>query len=194
MSRKNCKQLVIDANLTYASGDFKFNPMIDLEGPSAPDRSRQCLQAIFDEGHIAVFGRNLYGEWNRHVKDDSYAREWFKLMQRKSRVLLEDGDSYTSLYAPACACLANDGERDALRKDFHLLQSALATGQLILSREVNLPRIVRRTCGEVKEFASLYYGNPVCEGDDCRRWIKAGAEKDADRRIDVWAENHLKTE
>lgn len=191
MSRRNSKQIVIDANLTYASGNLKFNPMLDPVGAGAPDRSRQCLQAVFDEGHVSVFGRKLYGEWSRHAKQGSYARDWLNRMTRKGRIVLEDGDSFARLADPACACLASDGERNALKKDFHLLQSALATGQLIVSGEVSLQRIVTEACGEVQELASLYYGNPICEGDACRLWIKAGAEKDADRRIDVGAETFL---
>jgi hypothetical protein len=190
MSRRNSKQIVIDANLAYASGNLKFNPQIDPVGASTPDRCRQCLQAIFDEGHLAVFGRKLYEEWRRHAKDGSYARDWLGLMARKNRIVREDGDRFANLAGPACACLISDAERNSLKKDFHLLQSALATGQLLVSGEVNLPRLVTQACAEVEELSSLYYGNPASEADECRLWIKAGAEKDADRRIDVWAANH----
>ncbi len=194
MSKKNSKQIVIDTNLAYASGDPKFNPMIGPAGAIAPDRNRQCLQAVFDEGHFAVFGRRLYEEWDRHAKQGSYAQEWFNLMTRKSHIVLEDGNSFAALADPACACLASDGEKDALAKDFHLVQSALATGHLILSNEVQFPRYVSTACCTVLELSSLYYANPEVEGDACRLWIKAGAEKDAGRRIDIWVETHLKSD
>jgi hypothetical protein len=47
MSKKNSKQIVIDANLAYASGNLKFNPVIGPGGAIAADRNRQCLQAVF---------------------------------------------------------------------------------------------------------------------------------------------------
>ena len=193
MSKKNSKQIVIDANLAYASGNLKFNPVIGPAGAIAADRNRQCLQAIFDEGHIAVFGRRLYEEWTRHSAEGSYAQDWFKLMMRQSRIEREDGSSFAALADPACACLSADGEKAALAKDFHLIQSALATGQLFLSNEIRFTKYVALASQAVPELASLHYANPGIEGEQCRLWIKAGAEKEADRRIDMWVENHLKS-
>lgn len=194
MSWRNSRQIVVDANLTYASGNLKFNPLIDPAIASVPDRNRQCLQAIFEESHLAVFGRKLFEEWSRHAKKGTHARDWLNRMMKKGRIVLEDGENFANLAASACACLSADGEKEALAKDFHLIQTALATGQLILSNERRFPRYVMLACPTVREFSALYYANPAVEGDACRLWIKAGAEKDADRRIDVWAENHQETE
>jgi hypothetical protein len=41
-------------------------------------------------------------------------------------------------------------------------------------------------CPTVPEFLELYFGGPVTEGEACRLWIKAGAEKEQGRRIDEW--------
>jgi hypothetical protein len=112
-------------------------------------------------------------------------------MEQKSRIVLEDGEQFAALADRACACLSGATEKAALAKDFHLIQSALATGQLVLSNEVWFPRYVALACAAVQELASLYYANPVVEGDPCRLWIKAGAEKTPGRRIDVWANCHL---
>jgi hypothetical protein len=70
------------------------------------------------------------------------------------------------------------------------VQSALATGQLILSNEMRFPRYVSRACVAVPQLAHLYYGNPSIEGEDCRLWIKAGAEKEPRRRVDNWLADH----
>jgi hypothetical protein len=186
MSRRNSKQIVVDANVAQgSSNDRMFNPILGDLGA----QNRQCLQAIWEEEHFAVFSRNLRNEWNRHTS--SYAKRWLRNMEQKSRLVLEDGEQFSELTGPACDCLLDAGEKAALAKDFHLIQSALATGQLILSNEVRFPRYVALACAAVQELASLYYANPVVESDPCRLWIKAGAEKTADRRIDIWADNHL---
>jgi hypothetical protein len=186
MSRWNSKQIVVDANLAGgSSNDRMFNPILGDLGA----QNRQCLQAIWEEEHFAVFSRKLRDEWNRHAS--SHAKRWLRNMEQKSRIVPEDGEPFAELAGPACACLSVAGERAALAKDFHLIQSALATGQLILSNEVRFPRYVAFACEVVRELASLYYANPVVEGDPCRLWIKAGAEKTADRRIDVWADSRL---
>ena len=55
---------------------------------------------------------------------------------------------------------------------------------------MRFPRQVTLACVAVPEFVELYYGNPSVEGEDCRLWIKAGADKEPDRRIDNWSANH----
>jgi hypothetical protein len=187
MSWKNSKQLVVDANVGQgSSNDRMFNPILGDSG----SQSRQCLQTIWEERHVAVFSGSLRDEWDRHAS--SYAKRWLRNMEQKSRIVEEDGEQFAELAIPACACLSTAGEKAALAKDFHLIQSALATGQLILSNEVRFPRYVALASTVAQELASLHYANPNIEGENCRLWIKAGAEKDADRRIDSWVENYLK--
>ncbi len=184
MSRFNCKRLVLDASLALGSNDLMFNPI----GDAAGDRNRKCLLAVWEEEHVAVFNRQLQREWRDHASP--FAVAWLRKMIQKSRMLVDEGNNFSPLLQPACDCLPSPGEKAGLAKDFNLVQSALATGQLILSNEVRFPRCVTRACVAVPELAQLYYGNPRIEGEDCRLWIKAGADKEPDRRIDNWFANH----
>jgi hypothetical protein len=184
MSRFNSKQLVLDASLALGSNDRMFNPV----GDAAGERNRKCLDAVWDEGHVAVFNRQLRREWRDHASP--FAAGWLQKMTQKSRTLVDEGNDFSPLLQQACDCLPSAGEKADLAKDFHLVQSALATGQLILSNEVRFPRHVTRACVAVPELAQLYYGNPAIEGEDCRLWIKAGADKEPGRRIDNWSANH----
>jgi hypothetical protein len=185
MSSRNRKKLVIDANLAFGSSDPMYNPMSAVEG----DLNRRCLDAVWEEGHFAVLNRQLRREWRDHASRS--ARKWLQSMELKERTVQEDGEQFAELAGHACGCLSTDKAKADLTKDFHLIQSALATGQLILSNEVRFPQLVALACSEVQQFALLHYANPNVEGDACRLWIKAGAEKGAERRIDVWAENHI---
>lgn len=184
MSRLNSKQLVLDASLALGSNDRMFNPV----GKVAGDLNRRCLDAVWEEEHVGVFNRQLRQEWRDHASRS--ARAWLQKMILKRRTVDEEGDVFSPLLRPACDCLSSPGEKTELAKDFHLVKSALATGQLILSNEVRFPRYVTRACVAVPELAQLYYGNPRIEGEDCRLWIKAGADKEPDRRIDNWFANH----
>jgi hypothetical protein len=184
MSKWNSKQLVIDASVALSSNDQMFNP----EGNVAGDRNRKCLQAIWEEEHVAVFNRQLQREWRDHAS--RFSSMWLQNMVQKGRTLAEEGEGFTELLVPACQSQVSDANRAALEKDFHLVQSALATGQLILSNETRFPRYVANACQTVGEFLDLYYGGPATEGDLCRLWIKAGAEKEPRRRIDLWTENY----
>ena len=184
MSRFNSKQLVLDASLALCSNDPMFNPVGDAPG----DRNRRCLQAVWEEEHVAVFNRQLQQEWRDHASRSAAA--WLRKMIQKSRMVVNEGNDFSPLLQPACDRLSSGREKEDLAKDFHLVQSALATEQLILSNEVRFPRYVARACVGVPKLAELYYGNPRVEGEDCRLWIKAGAEKEPDRRIDIWSANH----
>jgi hypothetical protein len=184
MSRFNSKELVLDASLALGSNDLMFNPV----GDAAGDRNRKCLEAVWDEEHVAVFNRQLQREWRDHASP--FAAAWLRKMTQKSRTVVDEGDDFSPLLQLAYDGLPSAGEKAGLAKDFHLVQSALATGQLILSNEVRFPRYVTRACEAVPELAQLYYGNPGVEGEDCRLWIKAGADKEPGRRIDNWFANH----
>ncbi len=184
MSRLNSKQLVLDASLAFGSKDKMFNPVGNVAG----DRNRRCLDAVWEEEHVAIFNRQLLREWRDHVSPSAAA--WLRKMAQKSRTVVDEGNEFSRLLQPACDCLPSAGEKADLAKDFHLVQSALATGQLILSNEVRFPRHVTQACAAVPELAQLYYGSPGIEGEDCRLWIKAGADKEPGRRIDSWFASH----
>jgi hypothetical protein len=129
MSRLNSKRLVLDASLALGSNDQMFNPIRDADG----DRNRGCLQAVWEEEHIAVFNRQLQREWRDHASP--FAIAWLQKMIQKSRMVVDEGNNFSPLLQPSCDCLPAAGDKASLAKDFHLVQSALATGQLILSNE-----------------------------------------------------------
>jgi hypothetical protein len=111
-------------------------------------------------------------------------------MSAQKRVENTEGEEHAQHLDRACACLEHDSWKEALRKDFHLVRSALATGEIIISNEKKFPKLVATACREVPALSTLYYANPAVEGDACIHWIEAGAASDAGRRIEVWAENH----
>ena len=182
MSRWNSKQLVLDASLAAGSKDSMFNPISGLPG----DENRKLLEAVWEEEHVAVFNSQLRREWRDHAGVS--ARAWLQRMDQKERILVNEGSEFSVLQQAACDCQASDRQKAALEKDFHLVQSALATGQVIVSNETRFPRYVAIACASVKQLQVLHYANPTVEGDACRLWIKAGAEKEPSRRIDIWAE------
>jgi hypothetical protein len=186
MSRLNSKQLVLDANLSLGSSNSRFNPQGMIHG----DKRRNLLEAVREEGHIAVFNRQLRREWREHGSDWGN-RIWLREMDKKRQTIDREGAEYTEVCDSASLALVNKGERIALAKDFHLIQSALATGHIIVSEERVFPRLVAQAGQAVMKLKELYFANPSAEGESCRLWVKAGAEMQPTRRIDVWAENFL---
>jgi len=185
LSRLNSKLLVLDASLATGSNDAHFNP----QGSVGGDVNRKFLMAVWEEGHIAVFNRQLRREWGDHG-GDWVKRTWLRLMENKGLTRDAEGSEFSGVLESASGAFASDGEKAAFAKDFHLIQSALATGQLILSNELRFPRQAAKACQTEEKLKELHYGNPAVEGENCRLWIKKGAVKEPERRIDVWAASH----
>jgi hypothetical protein len=169
-------RLVIDANIAQSAGTSDVPVSL---------YSRECLNAIRDSDHVAVFCEKLLMEWSEHAS--LVSRRWWKSMTARRRIERREGIEFAHLLDRSCAGLERESWKNALRKDFHLVQSALASDQTILSNERGFPTLVAIACARVRELTALYFANPALEQEVCIHWIKAGAEKDAERRIDVWA-------
>jgi hypothetical protein len=110
-------------------------------------------------------------------------------MAARRRIENVEGAEFVIHLDRACACLAEDKWKEDLRKDFHLVRSALAGDQTILSNEKNPPGYLSIAARTVRILSSLHYGNPAAEGDPCIEWVRAGARPEGTRRIDGRSEN-----
>lgn len=173
MTRKNRKRLVIDANIARSAG--RSPVLVSLY-------SRRCLEAIRLDEHIVVFNSALREEWKKHAS--LLAKQWQVAMQQRRRIEDVEGTEFAVLLESACDCLTETAWKDALRKDFHLVKSALASGQILLSNESRLPRHLQVACEAVAEFRKLFFACPEREQDECIDWIRAGAKKEPKRRVD----------
>lgn len=184
MTRKNGKRLVIDANIAHSAG-----------AGEVPDSrySRNSLEAVLDGDHVAVLNQTLRKELKGH-HSSKFFRIWWRSMAARRRFENAEGEEFVIHLDRACSCLEQERWKKDLIKDFHLVRSALATDQTIISNEKNLPHYLLIACQNVPLLSTLYYANPTAEGEKCILWIKAGAEKEADRCIDTWTLNHLKAE
>ena len=173
MTRKNRKRLVIDANIARSAGTSSLAVSLF---------SRQCLEAVRFDEHIAVFNTKLRQEWRRHAS--RLAKQWQVAMQQRRRIEDAEGNEFAHLLDGACDCLKEATWKLALRKDFHLAQSALATGQIVISNETRLPKHLCASCGEIPELRKLHFANPERERQVCIDWLKSRAKKEPGRRVD----------
>jgi hypothetical protein len=172
-------RLVIDANIAQSAGTSSV--------PSAM-YCRECLNAILEAEHVAVFTELLREEWSEH--SSGYARRWRRSMSARRRIAFAEGIQFSIHLDRACACLERESSREDLRKDFHLVRAALASDCTILSCEKNFPKYVAIASRSVRVLSTLYYGNPVADEMLCIQWIMDGARPVRDRLIQVWVANH----
>ena len=78
------------------------------------------------------------------------------------------------------------GERDieALRKDFHLLQAALATDQTVISLDETIRGLFKRASQQVGEIRNIIWVNPDRTAEEHPIvWLQNGAPPEACRRL-----------
>jgi hypothetical protein len=172
-------RLVIDANIAHSAGSSEVPVSL---------YSRECLNAVREYKHVAVFSKQLMEEWRQHAS--LISRQWWKSMAARRRIENVEGTEFAPHLDRACACLVEDKSKEDFRKDFHLVRSALAADQMILSNESNFPGYLKAAARTMRILSSLYYGNPAVEGEPCIEWVRGGACPEAARRIDCWQENH----
>lgn len=168
-------RLVVDASIAQSAGTSDVPESLYC---------RECLNAVRDSGHIAVFSDQLLSEWHEHAS--SLSRRWRKSMVARRRIERAEGEEFGELLNRACACLAKNKWREAFVKDFHMVRAALATDRTILSKETEFPKLLAIAASSIRVFSTIVYGNPAIDGDDCVAWIASGAKPEETRRIDAW--------
>lgn len=126
MPPRRSKRLVIDASVARAAGG---------EEATFP-RSKYCrdfLKATLDICHRAVMTPEISEEWKPHRSN--FARKWLVEMygRRKVQYIKAVVDRDLRGRIEHVAACKTDKERDARRKDFLLIEAAVATDRTVIS-------------------------------------------------------------
>ena len=81
----------------------------------------------------------------------------------------------------------NDKEDEDIRKDFHLLEAALATDQTIISLDETVRGCFARATRHVGEIRDIVWVNPErMEEEEPIEWLKNGAPPEDHRQLRSW--------
>ena len=80
------------------------------------------------------------------------------------------------------ANVSNATDRAAMLKDIHLLEAALATDNIVVSRDDSARGLFSKTARVVHAISSTVWVNPAEEVDP-RLWLDNGAEPDQERML-----------
>ena len=176
------KRLVIDASVARAAG---------AESATHPTavHCREFLKEVRSLGYRVVLTESLRDEWERH--QSRFARTWKFSMERQRRVeavVFPDAEDITlpdeeDLQRRVISTASNPREVDAIEKDFHLLQAALATDQTIASLDERVRELFRRAAEQVGEIRGVVWVNPANESEEPIAWLREGAPADEHRRL-----------
>ena len=157
MQVRSPKRLVVDADVVCAMG-----------GPEALDATsaacRDALAAVYSICHHVVRTDTIREEWRRWRS--SYAYTWSNRMLGAKKLPDIEVEEQGDLRAKVLATAASQSEADAISKDLQLIEAALATDGIVVSRDREARRLfarAARTVGEIKHSQPRAY----------RQWTKS---------------------
>jgi predicted nucleic acid-binding protein len=160
------KRLVIDANLLYSASR--------RDDPQAA-ASFAILNQVYLLCHRAVVNDALLAEWDTHSK--ATGQRWRVEMEKRGKVIRVQPAPHP-LRAEMEAVFPDKKDREAVRKDLHLVELAAAADGVILSRDRKAPELIRTRATRGRRLAGLVWHDPLSDLDRTVRWLKAGAKRE----------------
>lgn len=180
MPARTSRYLVVNASVAQASGG---------EDAVLP-RSKYCrdfLMAVRTICHCIVMTSEISREWKEH--QSNFARQWRVSMEARKKVCRVDVASYDELYGKIEYVASNEKDRDAMLKDFPLIEAALSTDRTVISLDEKARRLFSGAAQNVSELKSVVWVNPEKAEEQPIRWLKDGAKSEKSRQLGFgWAE------
>lgn len=149
MTKKKPRELVVDACVARSAGE--------TEHPVS-SACRVLLRHILEICHHVVLDRNLSDEWGRH--QSRFTRKWRREMaarQKPLRVIVPDPSGLGLEKFPEDA-------RMAVEKDLHVLETALSSGQEIVTSDDALFRALGTIKAGERLRTRITWHHPVRDG------------------------------
>lgn len=166
MTKKSGKRLVIDASIARASGEG--------EHPTAKN-CRDFLLTVRKQGHFAVMTPEIEDEWNTHQSKFTYRWRRSMYASRKCCKLPTCDDAI--LRDKIAKCEALEGAIEAMLKDAHLLEAALATDNIVFALDDVARGHFRKAAARVGQIRLIAWMNPD-KDSDCQTWLTGELDSD----------------
>ena len=175
MRVRDSKRLVIDADVARASGS-------ETATHPRAEHCRDFLSAILSLSHRMVMTEQINNEWKNH--QSRFARRWRVSMDARKKIDRINPSEDEELQVKITTTTNNENEIEALRKDFHLLQAALATDQTIISLDETVRGLFKRASQQVGEIRNIIWVNPDRTTEEHPiAWLQNGALPEAHRQL-----------
>jgi hypothetical protein len=174
MPAKTSKRLVIDASIARSSGDE------NAVFPTSK-RCRDFLLATRDICHQAVMTAAIREEWNRH--QSRFARAWRVSMVARRKLHIIDVPADEQLREKISQATTKTRDREAMLKDTHLIEAAIATDQILVSLDETVRVLFTEAVGRIGEIRRICWANPDKIEEGCINWLEGGAKNEKRRQL-----------
>jgi hypothetical protein len=177
VAKKASRRLVIDASVAR-SATLSDNP--------TSTACREFLQAIHKVCHRIVLSAEIYREWERHalqtqtvgdLRRTRFLANWMVAMSRRKggKILRPRVDRDEGLRAKINRLGLPGNARHELAEDLHLVEAALASDRIVVSRDDAARALFRSVTGDCPEIEKVLWCNPVELGEEGVEWLRTGA-------------------
>ena len=177
MKTGNSKRLVIDASVARASGRLATHPQAK--------HCRDFLLKVSSLSYGIMMTPEISNEWKRHRS--GFARRWRVSMDARKKVYRVNAQADRELRDKIKETATGENEVEDMRKDFHLLEAALATDQTIISIDETVRGCFARATRHVGEIRDIVWVNPErMEEEEPLVWLENGAPPESHRQLRAW--------
>ena len=176
MNKKDTKRLVIDTDVVKASGG-------ETATHPTSKNCRDFLMTVRTLNYRVVMSVEIRKEWNEHASN--FAIRWWGAMERRKKVCdIDNPPRDKNLRTKISSTARSKKQIEAMEKDFHLLNAALATDQTIISREKRIRKLFARASKQVGEIQGIIWVNPDRTAEEQPiEWLKNGAPSEEYRQL-----------
>lgn len=160
------KNLVIDADVARASGGRGATH-------STAMASRNFLQAVLMICHKVVMTAAIQEEWNKH--QSSFARKWRRSMVAKRKLVVLNAFEQLDIRQQIESLSISNNNKEAMLKDFHLIEAALASGCRVVSLDDEVKNLFSATINNLLDLRAVLWVNPVHDSVKVINWLENGA-------------------
>ena len=168
MKKKLSRDLVIDASVARASGG------VMATHPTAAV-TRDFLQAVLTICHKAVMTSAVRDEWDKH--QSNYARKWRSSMVARKKLKLLIVEKREDLRQQVELENISRTQKNAMLKDCHLIEAALATDQRIIALDDAARALFSEASSNISEIQNILWVNPVAEPEQVMAWLNGAPDQ-----------------
>jgi hypothetical protein len=172
---KVSKLLVIDASVARSCG-----------APNATfPTSKNCrdfLNAVLTICHRMVLTDDIKEEWDKH--QSIYAKKWRSSMIAKRKVEYRANVVFDQALRGKLDKIADsDRPREAMWKDCHLLEAAIATDGIVTSLDEKAREPFKKAAKTIKELRMIMWANPDKPEEEVLIWLADGVAIETKRQL-----------
>ena len=156
--------------------------VVDASVAGEPSKGcRAFLEAVLELCHYIVMTPKIADEWKRHAR--RFARKWRVRMEARKKVQRIGSTENATLRAKIESKALRRKDREAMLKDVHLLEAAIATDRSIISLDEAARLLFADASKTISEIRNIVWVNPEKPDERPIVWLEEGANPDQERML-----------